>query len=62
MSALFNLSSTVEYVFAKEAKKKFKTKAKHFKIHIWGGISKRGATKLVIFFRDHECKPPRGNL
>ena len=29
---------------------KLKMKAKHpVKVHIWGGISKRGATKLVIF-------------
>jgi len=31
-------------------KRKLKQRAKHpIKIHIWGGISKRGATKLVMF-------------
>ena len=54
---IFSDESTVQLeshrrvAFHKEGQpSKLKMKAKHpVKVHIWGGISKRGATKLVIF-------------
>lgn len=37
-------------VFAEREKRALKQRAKHpVKVHIWGGISTRGATRLVIF-------------
>lgn len=50
-SARFNWSTTADCVFEKKKQKRIlKQRSKHpIKIHIWGGISARGATKLVMF-------------
>jgi len=50
MSQLFSLKTTAEFVFVKGCSRVLKQRAKHpIKVHIWGGISARGATQFVIF-------------
>jgi len=51
MNAPSNWINTADYVFKrKKQSRKLKQRAKYpIKIHIWGGISGKGATKLVMF-------------